>query len=333
MLTEKQITELGKPFELKEHGFVQKNPYILKSAIRARLNRITPGWQLLAPELMAVDGDVVIMKGGIRIGEITRYGVGAGPILRADKNGVVFDGAKLMGMIAKAYKTAATDILPRAALEFGLGEYLKDKPRSINEDNFAGWLAKLTAVPVDPNAWVPENILLWGAKWKTKDLTDAQLMKALGIEGKWSNFTGTIAEADKAVEAFINISQLDAPATTKATTASTSAPFAKIDCPIHLLETGDVVIEEYKTVGSGPAVNRYEIVKNFGMIAGGKQCSLTVKTLVTGEVKKVTWLGSTRTLCDGPKVRAYANDPDVCLPARNGSKPMWDKQIAEPVSV
>ena len=54
MLTEKQITELQKPFTLAEHGFYQKSPYILKSAIRARLNRITPGWLLLPPELIAL---------------------------------------------------------------------------------------------------------------------------------------------------------------------------------------------------------------------------------------------------------------------------------------
>ena len=329
MLTEKQIAELGKPFELKEHGFNQGNVYILKSAIRSRLNRITPGWQLLSPELMAVDGDVVIMKGAIRIGDITRYGVGTGPILRADKNGIVFDGAKLMGMIAKAYKTAASDVLPRAALEFGIGEYLKDKPKDIKEPQFAGWLAKLTAVPVDPNTWVPENIRVWGDKWKTKGLTDAQLFKALGITEKWSNFKGTITEADKAVQAFVDLAAALPPATPK---ASTAAPLRMIDCPIHLLETRDVVIQEYKSAGTGPATDRYEIIENRGIL-GNKQCLLKIKDLATGEVKSVTWVGSTRTLCDGPKVRAYAADPDTCIPGRNGSRPMWDRQIAEPVKV
>jgi hypothetical protein len=69
------------------------------------------------------------------------------------------------------------------------------------------------------------------------------------------------------------------------------------------------------------------------MIAGGKQCKLKIKDLATGKPEDVTWLGSTRTLCDGPKVRAYAKDPDTCVPAGHGSRPMWDKQIAEPVRV
>jgi hypothetical protein len=119
MLSEKQIAELGKPFELKEHGFYLKMPYILKSAIRARLNRIVPGWILLPPELIAHDEDVIVMRGGIQIGDVKRYAVGTGIVLRATSDGVVFDGAKLAGMISKAYKQATSDILPRAALEFG----------------------------------------------------------------------------------------------------------------------------------------------------------------------------------------------------------------------
>lgn len=316
MLSEKQIAELAKPFELKEHDFVEKKPYLLKSAIRARLNRITPGWQLLPPELMAVDGDVVIMKGGIRIGDITRYGVGTGPILRADKNGVVFTGAKLMGMIAKAYKTAASDILPRAALEFGVGEYLKDKPRGVNEDNFAPWLAKLTAAPVDPNAWVPENILAWGEKWHAQELSDEQLLKALGISGKWTNFSGTVADADKAVEAFLNISQLDKPAQPKAATLPV------IECHTLDLRPNDVVRKDYKDGNNNPHESCYEVIDNLGKISN--QFKLVLKDLATGKVDTFHWSSSTLTLVGGPKCEAYAKDASVCHTARAGGKPMWN---------
>lgn len=194
------------------------------------------------------------------------------------------------------------------------------------------YAVKLAPAPVDPNAWIAENVGVWVEKWLAKDLTEAQLFKALGVTDKYREFTGTIATADLAVEAFINLNSFLPPATPKAAIASSAATLHQIDCPIHLLETGDVVIQEYKT-GTGPAASRYEIISNWGMIAGGKQCKLKIKDLLTGTAENVSWAGSTRTLCDGPKVRAYAADPDTCLPGRVGSKPMWDKQIAEPVRV
>jgi hypothetical protein len=322
MLSEKQITELGKPFELKEHGFYLKSPYILKSAIRARLNRVVPGWILLPPELIAHDENVIIMRGGIQIGDVKRYAVGTGIVLRANSDGVAFDGAKLAGMISKAYKQATSDILPRAAVEFSMGEYLKNKPKNINEENFAGWLAKLTAAPVDPNAWIPENILAWGNKWKTKSLTDMQLLKALGIEGAWLNFKGTIAEADSAVEAFINLESF-LPATPKAATAAALRP---IDCPTSLLDKGDIILQSYKTSGNGPAETRYEVIENWGKV--GNQYKLVLRDLKADKPETFHWSGGSQTLCDGPKVRAYANNPEVCLPAKSGGKPMWNGELA-----
>lgn len=211
MLTEKQIDELGKIFKFNEHGFFTKKPYILKSAIRARLNRIAPGWRLLPPELLTVTEDVVVMRGGIQIGDIVRYGIGTGQILRADSNGEIFSGKKLTQEIAKAFKAAGSDILPRAALEFGMGEYLKNKPKDINETNFEGWLNSL--LPADPNAWTTENIRAWGNKHRLAGLTDADLMKALNITDRWTSFKGTVSDADKAVEAYRNVqSAFGAPA-------------------------------------------------------------------------------------------------------------------------
>ncbi len=324
MLTEKQITELQKPFTLAEHGFYQKSPYILKSAIRARLNRITPGWLLLPPELIAHDESVVIMRGGLQIGDIKRYAVGTGIVIRANSNGVVFDGAKLSGMVSKAYKQAASDILPRAAVEFGVGEYLKDKPKGINEDNFAPWLAKLTAAPADPNAWTIENIREWGNKWRAKGLNDTQLFKALNITEKWTNYKGTVAEADKAVDAFINISALDAPAQPKATSA---APTRLIDCPTGLLEPGDIIYQSHRSATGNPVEDRFEVVSNWGKVGNGYK--LKLKPVGSDKVDDVHWTNSTQTLCDGPKVKAVANNPELCVSAsRIGGHPLWNAQFA-----
>jgi hypothetical protein len=207
-------------------------------------------------------------------------------------------------------------------LNSGIGEYLKNKPKSITEDNFAGWYTRLTAAPIDPNAWIPENILAWGNKWKAKDLTDDQLKKALNISDKWSNFAGTIAEADRAVEAFLDLESF-LPATPKAATAATLRP---IDCPTSLLDKGDIILQSYKTAGNGPAETRYEVLENWGKV--GNQYKLVLKNIATGKPETVHWSGGTQTLCDGPKVRAYANNQEVCLPAKSGGKPMWNGELA-----
>lgn len=311
MLTEKQIDELRKPFKLNEHGFYLKAPYILKSAIRERLNRVVPGWQLLPPELVTIEGDTVVMRGGIQIGEVKRYAVGTGIILRADRDGVVFDGAKLAGMVAKAFKQAASDILPRAALEFEMGMYLKNKPKKINEENFAPWLASLTAAPADPNAWTVDNIRAWGDKWRAQGMTDAQLMKALNISDRWTAFKGTVTEADKAVEAYRNL---------HSTFVGVSNPLPSTDtriiCHMNLIEEGDVILQESKSQTQGTIRTFLKVVKYYGKLA--TQYKLDLQNVATGKTESVHWSGGDQTLVDGPKVKRYLEDPSVCTKSTAG---------------
>lgn len=331
MLTEKQIKDLQEPFKLNEHGFFQKAPYILKSAIRARLNRVVPGWHLLPPELIANDENVVVMRGGIQIGDIKRYAVGTGIILRATSDGAMFDGAKLAAMVAKAYKQATSDILPRAAIEFGIGEYLKNKPKGINEENFASWLTKLTA---DPNAWTPDNIRAWGDKWRAQGLTDEQLMKALNIAERWTNFKGTVAAADKAVEAYRNLHNTFGsmqPAQPKAAAAPSPAlpsTDTRIICPMTLIQEGDVILQETKSQTTGTGRTFLEVVKYYGKL--GSQYRLDLKNLATGKTESVHWSGGDQTLVDGPKVKRYLEDPSVCR--KTNGYPVWLGE-GEPVRV
>jgi hypothetical protein len=175
MLTPKQISDLEKPFEVKEHRFLSGNPYILKSAIRTRLRQVDPHYTTGAPELLARDGDVVIMLGSLTIGDITHFGVGTGTMIVSTKNETTgeiipvspFEAARQM---AKAYKQAASDILPRAALEFNCGNYLKDKPKAVKQEGFEDWLKKLNM----PSHWADNGgvgrmnaeIFKVGLKWE-----------------------------------------------------------------------------------------------------------------------------------------------------------------------
>lgn len=323
MLNEKQIAELGKPFDLKEHGFVQKNPYILKSAIRNRLNRIAPGWRLGAPELLTVDGDVVVMRGAMSIGDITRYGVGTGAILRADSDGAVFTGTKLMAQIAKAYKSAASDILPRAALEFGIGEYLKDKPKGIKEPDFAAWLTKLTA---DPNAWTADNTLEWLRKQRSSGLTDKDLMKALNITEKWSDFRGTVAEADKAVEAFRGLQSSFTPAAA-VDLKKLYGTRTVLECDSKDLAPGDIII-----CNRSGAITYDEVTSIPVRGTGTFPWSVTVKHLETGDSETLQLGGiAYNNLAGGPKVKAYMDNPRLAHEPAHGVTPKWNPQPAQPM--
>lgn len=145
-LTEQNLLTLAKPFALHEHGFVQGNPYLLKSAIRERLSKVDLLWTASEPEFVTMAGeDVVVYRGSITIGGVTRWGLGSGIIQRTDKKGNPVEGFSLAKNIAKAHKQAASDVLPRAAIEFNVGAYLKDKkPRDLPQERFAQWLAQFS---------------------------------------------------------------------------------------------------------------------------------------------------------------------------------------------
>ncbi len=123
-LTEK-FQALEVPFALDEHDWLQGNPYIKKDAIRRRLNSVDPRWSLSEPQLVAVQGDIVVMSSALTVLGSIRSNIGTGLIQHAapDKDGVVsaYNEGKLL---AKAYKAAASDLLPRCAQQFNVGWYL-----------------------------------------------------------------------------------------------------------------------------------------------------------------------------------------------------------------
>ncbi len=154
MLTNEQIKLLEKPFEAHEHGFVQQNPYILKSAIMGRLSEVDPGWHTTTPVLIGVQDDVVLMEGGLTISDVTRHAIGTGIITRhiKDKNNIgeiielsIFEQQR---QVSKAMKTAQSDLIPRCAALFGIGAYLRERKRN---------------QPLDE--CLPEALNVWQRKW------------------------------------------------------------------------------------------------------------------------------------------------------------------------
>lgn len=182
------------------------------------------------------------------------------------------------------------------------------------------YAARLPIPAADPNAWTADNVSKWAEKWLAKDLTEAQLFKALGITSLYREFKGTVAEADKAVEAFIEISKFDPPARSKAA----AAPLPKIECPLHLLEEGDIIYQCTKD-DHGPVVTTYEVMHNWGKV--GREFKLILKNLKTEKTDTVYWTIDPD-LCAGPKVDAYNKNPSLCGKAKIGGYPQWLGQFA-----
>jgi hypothetical protein len=122
MLTPGQFYELGLPFALNEHGFMNNNPYLLKTAIQRRLYRVCPGWTMTEPTLMTIEGGVVVLTGSLILEGQAQGALGTGIILANS------DPLKHAQAVRMAFKTAASDLLPRCALYFGVGWYLKVIP-------------------------------------------------------------------------------------------------------------------------------------------------------------------------------------------------------------
>ena len=157
-LTSEQIRILELPFAPQDHRFTPNgNVYIAKHAIRRRLNMVDPAWQLGRPALVSQSERVIVLSGSLIICGVTRHNVGAGVIqeTKLDKEtGEVKFYVQAQNEM-RAYKTAASDLLPRCAQEFGVGAYLKaEAVKNLRDTNsLERWLKTL---PAPPNGRVPQ---------------------------------------------------------------------------------------------------------------------------------------------------------------------------------
>lgn len=155
---------LERPFALDEHGFVNGNPYIRKNAIRHRLTEVDPSWTISEPEIMAMTDEVVVMRGTLTVNGVTRAAVGSATILRHQRiehkdqpdEYIPLNPVEQTRQVSKACKAAASDIIARAALEFGIGVYLKEIPKGKNDpkiNNFDALERYLKTLTPTPKHW------------------------------------------------------------------------------------------------------------------------------------------------------------------------------------
>lgn len=139
------------PFEAPEHAFVNGRPYIRKDAIRRRLSRIDPYWQITEPVVVKDDGKTVVLAGSLIVLGVQRFDIGTGSIATVDAKNNPLSPLEITRNTIRGFKTAASDILPRCAVQFGLGSYLKGVSRNVvDERTLADWLRTLKPVQPPP---------------------------------------------------------------------------------------------------------------------------------------------------------------------------------------
>lgn len=153
MLTPQQIEALARPFTPEEHAFTpDKKPYLTKEAIRARLSMVGQ-WSISKPEILTQTDSLVVLTAELTLGGETRAAIGTGIVqeVKPDANGEFPANAGYRRAVnsARAFKTAASDLLPRCAIQFNVGGYLKDPAvKSINNPAaLANWLKTLLPPP------------------------------------------------------------------------------------------------------------------------------------------------------------------------------------------
>lgn len=118
------IALLEMPFTASEHAWVSgKGVYIRKSAIRRRLDLVDPNWTISEPQLLTLTQHVAVLSAFLTIAGVSRGGLGTGVIGAMDSD------FKQAAEVSKAFKAAASDCLPRAAMQFGVGTYLQELSR------------------------------------------------------------------------------------------------------------------------------------------------------------------------------------------------------------
>lgn len=152
-LTQQNLITLESPFELAEHAFKGTAVYLKKQAIKRRLSLVDMLWRLGPAEFVFTGDDIVTYRAELTIAGVSRWGLGGSIIQRKDAEGRDLEGYNLARNVLKAHKEAVTDILPRAALNFGVGAYLRDMPKDIkNPDRLKQHLADLKAKAEQPPA-------------------------------------------------------------------------------------------------------------------------------------------------------------------------------------
>lgn len=156
-LSDEEIDRLcDMPFQPREHGFVEGRPYILKNALRKRFSRIDRYWTISEPVRLPSEHDTIVLTAFLKMLGMERPAVGTGVIVCTDRDGKNLLPQAISRNEVRAYKTAHSDLIPRLALEFGIGAYLKQIPKNVvDERSLTEWLKSTFQPKTAPTAVPP----------------------------------------------------------------------------------------------------------------------------------------------------------------------------------
>ncbi len=139
MLTREDVQTLTAPFTASEHEFHRGFVYITESGITNRIEQVDPSWELKTNWIIQRD-NFNTAHVTLTICGVSRDGIGMAT------QEYTKDGAKPIG---EPEKSAATDAMKRAARLFGIGRYLLDAPKDMNETTLRKWLNTLRTPVAD----------------------------------------------------------------------------------------------------------------------------------------------------------------------------------------
>lgn len=146
MISAEQLHALKRPLPVEQHEFLRGMVYLTEYGITERIEEVDPSWAMTQPHIErreeTVEGSttlIITVTIGITICDTTRYGVGMASTVSSEKTNKE---------VNEAEKSAATDALKRAARLFGIGRYLLNTPRNVdNHESLAKWLRSLQSPP------------------------------------------------------------------------------------------------------------------------------------------------------------------------------------------
>jgi hypothetical protein len=155
-LTSEQVTQLKDFFPVQAHEFLNGNTYLTEESITDRLDEVDPSWEFHKLELTRINNTVTAMY-RLTVCGVSRDGVGMATVTYLkdkDKNPTTNEANE-------AEKSAATDALKRCARLFGIGRYILEMGRGVNDQrSLEVWLNQRRRVnPPPPSEPQPLEIV------------------------------------------------------------------------------------------------------------------------------------------------------------------------------
>lgn len=134
MITPEQSERLKDYFPVKAHEFLQGATYLSEEAITNRLDEVDPSWEFHRLGEFAYRENFVIATFRMTVCGVSRDGVGMWDLKMTKRDGNVIDATD-------PEKSVSTDALKRAARLFGIGRYILEMGKAVNDyQSLERWL-------------------------------------------------------------------------------------------------------------------------------------------------------------------------------------------------